>query len=185
MRSVVVFLALTTLTLAAAPAARGLDAGYFPEREAALSYSFGTKAWSSTREHDLLFTRVRGWHRFGAGQAEPSRWSWGIEAVAGTQVDPESAYLVALSPLVRVDLMRREAFNLALEGGIGVGLTDIGKPDLGSTFEFFDQIGLAVRWRQGDRTLLAKLDFLHISNGGIEDPNHGVDGIVLSIGVGW
>lgn len=159
--------------------------------EAGLSvgYSVGSSTFGSTDEHDLaltkiyfgrIFTEVGGRDRWYAGN-----WEILGEFFGGVQINPDSAYVIGLTPVLRYNFATGTRWVPFFDAGAGVALTDIGRPDLGGVFQFNLQTGPGVHWFVGKDTVLTfQYRFLHISNASLQDPNHGVNTSVFYVGVG-
>jgi len=150
----------------------------------------GHKAFKSNRTHDFFVGVIDyGWiAREGFGK---DRWFEGRPEIlggvfGGAQYRPDHAYIVGAAPLLRYNftgLQRRVPF---IQGGGGVAATDIGRPDLGSTFESNVQGGVGVRYLlTQDVGLTLEYRYIHFSNAGIRQPNVGVNANVLLMGVSW
>lgn len=110
----------------------------------------------------------------------------GGEILAGGQWNPDADYFTALMPSLRWNLLTKTALIPYLQGGGGVAFTDIGRPDLGSVFEFVEYAGMGLRWRcQQHLDIFAESRVMHVSNAGIKKPNRGITGATLQVGAGW
>lgn len=108
------------------------------------------------------------------------------EVFGEVQCKPRSAYLVGLTPALRYDFGTGTRWVPFFDAGAGVTATDIGRPDLGGTFQFNLQAGPGLHWLVGKNTVLTlQYRCLHLSNASMENPNHGVNTSVLYAGVGW
>lgn len=106
------------------------------------------------------------------------------EVTVGAQFNPRTAYLVAFTPVVRYELATGTRLTPFVDAGAGIGATDIGSPDLSSTFQFNLQAGWGLRWRWSRRTAVTlQYRFLHVSNAGLRRPNLGVNSSVLYVGI--
>lgn len=109
-----------------------------------------------------------------------------LEAWGGSQFRPEAAYLTGVTPMIRFYFLPETRFTPYFECGVGATATDIGHPDLSGIFQFNSQAGLGVMWKWQPRTALTlSARYIHISNGGIEKPNWGVNAAVVSAGLNW
>jgi lipid A 3-O-deacylase len=108
------------------------------------------------------------------------------ELCGGAQYHPDTAYLIGLTPLVRYHFWLGARWSPFLEAGAGVNATDIGHPDLSTTFEFSPQAGGGVHWMWCDNLgLTFDARYIHLSNAGIEKPNNGVNTFLFSSGLTW
>jgi len=153
-----------------------------------LGVGVGMSMLGTTQAHDLALakfhfgrvcSRVVGednWYR--------GNWEWVAEAFSGAQFNPDQAYVVGLTPVLRYNFATGTRWVPFFDAGAGVTLTDIGRPDLGGVFQFNLQTGPGVRWFVGKDTVLTfQYRFLHISNASIQDPDHGVNTSVFYVGV--
>lgn len=150
----------------------------------------GMKVFGADEAHDFGLAKFHyGWNRSRLYFSE--RWYRGEfgffqEMMAGGQVDPEAAYLVGLTPILKYRFRYWDRFRPFLDGGAGVMLTDIGLPSLGSKFEFYEQFGLGFDWKRSEKmSLTAQARFAHLSNAGIRIPNRGLNSTLLFVGANW
>ncbi len=160
------------------------------EAGAAVGVGIGMDIFGSVEAHDLALTKIHfGWELDRVYCADS--WFQGQiglfnEFIAGGQYDPEGAYLLGLSPIIQYRLTRWGAVQPFIEGGGGIMATDIGAPDLGSVFEFYQQMGVGLLWRQSDRfAVTTQVRFAHISNASLKDPNRGVNELLVFVGGSW
>ena len=158
--------------------------------EIKLGRIFGTTKGGSEVAHDLWFTHLQ----IGLMLSDvlaPERWFAGN--VEGTghlllarQENPESGYLTGLDAGLRYHLLTRTRLVPFLAGSIGVGVTDVGAPDLSGKFQFNEQIGVGARYFL-KRTSALGLEYsvLHVSNGGIRHPNGAITAHVISLGYSY
>lgn len=107
-----------------------------------------------------------------------------LEGWAGAQYDPENACLLGFTPALRYNLATGTRWMPFLDGGAGVLITDIGMPDLSTTFEFNLQIGTGTYYfLKDDLALTLEYRFLHMSNANIDTPNVGVNCHVIYLGL--
>src|SRR5579872_3070803 len=156
----------------------------------ALGGAVGVKGLGGIQAHDLalgalhygwVFSDVVGkdaWYR--------GNWEFVAELFGGAQFHPRHAYVVGATPVLRYNFATGTRWVPFFDAGLGPSATDIGHPDLGSTFEFNLQAGPGVRffWRK-DVALTFQSRFLHLSNGGIKTPNQGVNTVTFSTGITW
>ena len=73
-----------------------------------------------------------------------------------------------------------------VDGGFGPSLTDIGRPDLSTTFEFNVQGGVGLHYFWSDhQAFTVQCRYFHMSNCGIQQPNQGVNSINFLVGMSW
>lgn len=156
----------------------------------ALGAGIGMDTFGSTRAHDLVLGRLH-YGRVLTDVIEGQGYLRGnlegrVEFLGGGQYHPDSSYLIALTPVLRYNFVTGSRWMPFVDAGAGVSLTDIGRPDLSTTFEFNLQAGAGLNYflRQ-NLALTLQYRYLHMSNAGIEKPNRGVDANVFSTGLTW
>jgi hypothetical protein len=155
-----------------------------------LGVGLGSTVFGSTDAHDFMLTKLYfgyiisdviakdHWYR--------GHWEVAGEVFGGEQFKPKNAYLVGATPVLRYNFASGRRWVPFLDIGAGGTTTDIGRPDLGGSFQFNLQTGAGLRWFLcKDTVLTLQYRFLHLSNAGMENPNHGVNASVLYAGVGW
>lgn len=153
-------------------------------------YGKGPAWFGSTEPHDLLLTSFQvGW--MASGELAPNRfWRGNVELLtelqAAWQHHPRDAYLVGLIPVVRYNFATHSRWTPFVEFGSGLALTDIGRPDLGSRFQFQSLVGLGVHHRLSPELALSfETRLAHVSNADMARPNHGVNEFEFLVGVSW
>jgi hypothetical protein len=158
--------------------------------EVKVSRAFGTKDTGSNFSHDLWLTQVQGGLIL-SDVMEPDYWFGGnLEATGqvllGGQDNPDAAYFFGLNAGLRYHFRTGTGFDPFLAGSFGIGVTDIGTPDATGKFQFNEQIGAGTRYFLSRHyAVTLEYDFWHISNGGIREPNDGVNAHVFSLGFAW
>jgi hypothetical protein len=158
--------------------------------EVKVSRAFGTTATGSNFSHDLWLTQIQGGLIL-SDVMEPDYWFGGnIEAIGqflvAAQDNPDGAYFIGLNGGFRYHFATGTAFAPFLHGSIGLGLTDIETPDSSGKFQFNEQIGFGTRYLLSTRhAFTIEYDYWHISNGGIREPNDGVNAHIFSLGFAW
>jgi len=156
----------------------------------AAGIGFGVKAFGSRTAHSLTLTSIDiGW--ITSHLLAPGKWYAGnvecrIEIFGGGQFKPDVSQFVGLAPFLRYDFATGSRWVPYVELGAGVSETDIGGPDLSTSFEFNLQTGFGTHYFFADNEALTlRYRFLHLSNAGIDFPNAGVNTQVFSLGVTW
>jgi hypothetical protein len=158
--------------------------------EVKVSRAFGTTDTGSNFSHDLWLTQVLGGLIL-ADVMEPDYWFGGnLEAVGqlllGAQDNPDGAYFFGLNGGFRYHFRTGTAFAPYLCGSIGIAITDIETPDSSGKFQFNEQIGFGTRYLLSrHRAITLEYDYWHVSNGGIREPNDGVNAHIFSLGFAW
>ena len=151
---------------------------------------FGINGLGSSQAHDLAVGALRIGKLLNRDESTPAPVLHHLELAgelwAGAQYRPEAAYLVGLTPMLRYRLMPDSQWTPFLDAGAGFTATDIGHPDLSTIFEFNLQggVGLEWRWRQ-NTAVVFQARYMHLSNAGIDSPNHGVNSLLFSGGLTW
>jgi len=151
---------------------------------------FGTAAFGSREAHDLSFGSVNaGWiltdvigrDHFFKGNLEVIG-----ELFSGAQFHPRTRYLTGFTPLLRYNIATGTRWVPFLTCGAGLTLTDIGYPDLSGTFQFNSQGGAGTHYFFRENVAFtAEWRWLHVSNAGISEPNHGVNTQMFMAGITW
>jgi lipid A 3-O-deacylase len=82
-----------------------------------------------------------------------------------------------------LDPFKTHVFKPYIEGGIGVIYTDFQVRGQGLRFNFNPQLGVGTEIKAGnDRTYYLSLRLHHISNGGLDDENRGIDSVMGMFG---
>jgi len=123
---------------------------------------------------------------FGGDHWYQRNWELRAELFGGMEFSPDDDWLVGLTPHLRYNLTTGTRWVPFIDGGAGVTATDIGQPDLSSTFEFNVQGGIGVHWFAHDNLALTlEARYFHMSDDGITSPNLGVNGVIGMIGLTW
>lgn len=91
------------------------------------------------------------------------------------------ATAISLSPVITYNFKTSARFEPFVELGIGlswVSEKNIGQSESGSRFQFEDRLGAGFRIGAHDWTLR----YIHYSNAGFEEPNDGLDLVMLNYG---
>ncbi len=181
----------STLSLETAPVSPAL-----PEARAFLSTNwnigltmgagFGVSAMGSSVAHDLTVTTLHVGKLLESERPFLRHVELAGELWSGAQYHPDTAFLVGLTPVVRYHFLPGSRLDPFLDGGAGITATDIGRPDLSTTFEFNLQAGAGfhwVLWKNMAFTFQAR--YIHLSNAHIDTPNLGVNSFLFSGGLTW
>jgi lipid A 3-O-deacylase len=108
------------------------------------------------------------------------------ETFGGFQYHPENRYVVGMMFGLRYNFIAPLPWVPFIDVGAGPSLTDIGEPDLSTTFQFNVQVGLGTHYFiQDTLALTLQLRGIHLSNAYIESPNQGSNTFLLLGGVSW
>jgi hypothetical protein len=155
-----------------------------------VGFGLGHKAFGSNEAHDFALTKLHlGWMVSDVvGEDRWYRGNWEIlgELLVGGQFNPKGAYLVGLTPVLRYNFATGTRWVPFVDAGGGVTATDIGHPDLSTTFQFNSQVGFGVRrLLTRNSALTVQYRFIHVSDAGISQPNAGVNASLIYAGVSW
>lgn len=150
----------------------------------------GVRAFHSEQDHDLVLGDLHVGTMLTGIVAKDHFWRGNFELLGqlfgGEQIKPRNAYVVGVAPLLRYNFATGTRFVPFFDGGAGLTLTDIRKPDLSTDFEFNVQVGCGFHWfftPKVSATLEGR--WLHLSNAGIDDPNNGVNTMMVYLGANW
>jgi lipid A 3-O-deacylase len=150
----------------------------------------GFQIFGGEQNHDLALASISYGHMLSnvLGENHWYRGNWEIrgELFVGEQFSPSNDWLVGLTPHLRYNLATGTRWIPFVDGGLGVGATEIGSPDLSGTFEFNIQGNIGVHWFvRDDLALTFEAGYLHVSDAGIHDPNQGLNCATGKLGVTW
>jgi opacity protein-like surface antigen len=180
-----------TLSLEVAPASPALPepTAFLPTNwniGFTLGAGFGVTAMGSTEAHHLTAATLHVGKLLESERPFLRHVELAGELWSGAQYHPDTAYLVGLTPVVRYHFLPPSRLDPFFDAGAGVTATDIGRPDLSTTFEFNLQAGAGfhwVLWKNMAFTFDAR--YIHLSNAGIDKPNNGVNAFLFSGGLTW
>jgi hypothetical protein len=158
--------------------------------EVKVSRAFGTTAMGSNAAHDLWLAQVQAGLML-ADVMEPKYWFGGnleglAQITAGGQDRPHAAYFTSLNAGLRYHFRTGTAVVPFLTGSFGIGITDIDDPDATGKFQFNEQGGVGLRYfLNREQAITVEYGLWHISNGGMREPNDGVNAHVFTVGFGW
>ena len=151
---------------------------------------FGSRVLGTWLTHDLAQASVNfGW--VFTNVVAPDKWYRGnpellVELFGGAQFRPNDRYFVGLTPMIRYNFATGSRWVPFVEGGVGLSATNIDDVDLTGTFQFNVQVGTGIHYFLSDRTALTlQYRWLHFSNAGMHDPNHGTNTQMFLVGASW
>ncbi|EEF57576.1 acyloxyacyl hydrolase [Pedosphaera parvula] len=156
----------------------------------AFGAGLGMSIFGSKQAHDLALGKIHyGWIFTDVlGEEHWYRGNWELlgEGFGGVQYRPHHAYVAGGTAIFRYDFATGTCFIPFVDIGGGLTATDIGKPDLGGTFQFNLQAGGGVNYFWRDNSAITfEYRLLHISNAGIERPNLGLNTSMFYLGMSW
>jgi opacity protein-like surface antigen len=155
-----------------------------------LGAGLGSKILGSTDAHDFGLAKLS-YGRVISDVVANDDWysgNWELlgEVFGGEQIKPRNAQVAGLTAVLRYDFATGTKWVPFFDVGAGVSETDIGRPDLGGSFQFNLQTGPGVHWFiYKNLALTFQYRFLHLSSASIEKPNHGVNTSAFYTGVSW
>jgi len=151
-----------------------------------LGAGFGVSAMGSTEAHHLTAATLHVGKLLESERPFLRHVELAGELWSGAQYHPDTAYLVGLTPVVRYHFLPGSRLDPFLDGGAGVTATDIGHPDLSTTFEFNLQAGFGFHWvLRKNMAITFDARYIHLSNARIDTPNLGVNAFLFSSGLTW
>ena len=124
-------------------------------------------------------------HEFRRGPV--SRFEILGEGILGNAVHP-GGHLLGTSLFFRFDAKPHGRFVPFLDAGAGILHTTLSTraPELSGNLQFLPQGGLGVHYFiRPQRALIFEYRYVHMSNAGIEPPNHGFNASMITIGFRW
>jgi len=157
---------------------------------ATVGASLGSQIFGSTDAHDLGLVKLSV-GRVISDVVNSDSWysgNWELlgEVFGGEQFKPHNAHLDGLTAILRYDFATGTKWVPFFDAGGGVTYSDIGHPDLGGNCQFNLQTGPGMNWFiYKNIALTVQYRFLHLSSGGMEKPNHGVNTSAFYAGISW
>ncbi len=113
------------------------------------------------------------------------RFEWNPELHFAMFTHPYNRPIIGITPLqLRYVFAERGRFSPYGIAGAGVLHSNINRAETGSAFNFNLQFGVGTLYRVSDKaSLIAEYRHLHISNGGIDEDNLGLDAHTFLAGV--
>lgn len=151
---------------------------------------FGASILGSQERHDLALAYGHIGRIMTGTLAESSSYAGNLalfgEVFGGVQYDPEDAYLAGLTFGPRYYFKGLERLKPFVDAGAGVSITDIGEPDLSTTFQFNLSLSAGIFYfLRDDFAVSFQMRGIHLSNAYIEEPNNGVNTLLFLIGLNW
>jgi Lipid A 3-O-deacylase (PagL) len=162
------------------------------DREAGIALGAGVVAANRRDKNVHTFELAKihcGWIL--GGMFAPDYWirgHWEIaeEIFGGGQSSPAARFVAGETTVIRYNFATRTRLQPFIDGGIGALGTDVGRPNLGSVFEFNEFGGGGVNYFWRPRTAFSlEYRYYHISDGGVASPNGGLGMHTCYAGVTW
>jgi hypothetical protein len=144
---------------------------------------------SYTPQNDISFMALSGFTLFDYGKVwrrkAPEALRFKLEAGLGSTTRPEKKLITSANmfALYYIRNFGLGSFRPYVEGGIGAIYTDFQVDGQGSRVNFNPQIGVGAEFNvDPDTTLFLALRLHHISNGGLNKDNTGINSVTLTLG---
>jgi opacity protein-like surface antigen len=122
----------------------------------------------------------------GEGKWYRGNWEHVMELFGGAEVNVKNRGIVGLTTHVRYNFATGTRFIPYADIGFGVTLTEIREPDLGDAFQFNEQGNIGANYFvQDNMSINFFIQWLHISSGGLSEPNKSVNPVGCYLGVNW
>ncbi len=127
-----------------------------------------------------LFDYGKVWHH-----PAPEALRFKLECAVGSATGSESGMVASagILALYYLDRFAKGAFRPYVEAGIGGIYTEFRVKGQGLYFNFNPQAGIGTEIRSGSTTYLAAIRLHHISNGGLDHENRGINSVMFVIGI--
>jgi opacity protein-like surface antigen len=109
------------------------------------------------------------------------------QGIFGNAVHP-GGRLTGYALLFRLDGKNYGRVSPFVDVGGGVQHTTLAKraPELSGSVQFTPQAGVGIQYSFNSRgALMLEYRYMHMSNAGLQSPNHGFNGSMLSLGFRW
>jgi len=140
-------------------------------------------------KNDITFVQVAGFAQFDYakfwGHKAPESLRFKVEGALGNTTRPEKRAIVSahIFAVYYLNGLASKVFKPYVEGGIGAIYTDFKVEGQGLRFNFNPQMGIGTEiGASSDNPFLLSLRLHHISNGGLNHENRGVNSVTLTIG---
>jgi lipid A 3-O-deacylase len=142
-----------------------------------------------TPENDISFILLSGFALFDYekvwGHKAPDALRFKVESSVGATTRPDRKLMTSANifALYYLKGLAFKTFRPYIEGGIGIIYTDFQVQGQGLRFNFNPQAGMGTEFTVGsDTTCLVALRLHHISNGGLNHDNTGINSVTLMLG---
>ncbi|MBA4417532.1 MAG: acyloxyacyl hydrolase [Syntrophus sp. (in: bacteria)] len=140
-------------------------------------------------ENDITFTLLSGFALFDYekiwGHKVPEALRFKVEGSIGNTTRPDKKLMTSMNifALYYIKALAFKSVRPYIEGGIGIIYTDFQVEGQGLRFNFNPQAGIGAEFNIGaDATFFAALRAHHISNGGLNHDNTGINSVTLTLG---
>jgi lipid A 3-O-deacylase len=142
-----------------------------------------------TPENDISFVMLTGFALFDYGKVwgrkAPDALRFKVEGSFGTTTRPDKKLMTSANifALYYFSGLSVGSFRPYVEGGIGIIYTDFQVEGQGLRFNFNPQLGMGAEFKiDPDTTCFAALRLHHVSNGGLNSNNTGINAVTLTLG---
>ena len=127
-----------------------------------------------------LFDYEKVWHH-----KAPGGLRFKVEGNMGTTTRPDKRLIVSANifSLYYINSFASESFKPYVEGGIGIIYTDFKVDGQGLRFNFNPQMGIGAEIAASSKNpFLFSLRLHHVSNGGLDKDNRGINAVTINVG---
>lgn len=152
--------------------------------------TYGVLLFGGDERHDLVQTTLS-YGRMVGGIKGADQWYQGnlevrVELLGEIQVNSDRDLTVGITPHLRYNFATSSCWVPYADVGVGIMLTEIRDPDLGSAFQFNEQAAAGVNYfLRDDFAINVEGRFFHISSAGISKPNKGINTAGAFMGANW
>ena len=127
-----------------------------------------------------LFNHPKMW-----GRKPPEQLKLKVELTAGVTSGPYTRLITSANifHLYYLRCLDTKFFHPYVEGGIGIIYTDFQVEGQGLRVNFNPQLGIGTEYHIGDTTWFSAIRLYHVSNGGLNHENTGINAVTLSLGL--
>ena len=150
--------------------------------------SRGVAAFGGKQRHDLALASISYGYMLapvcGGNNWYRGNWELRGELFTGAQFLPDQNWVVGLTPHLRYNFATGTRWVPFADAGAGVTAVGMGAPDLSGTFEFNLQAAVGTHYFiRNNLALTAEARFLHMSCGGLNSPNLGLNTVAGFVGL--
>jgi lipid A 3-O-deacylase len=139
--------------------------------------------------NDITFVQASLFGLFDYGKVwrnnAPEALRFKVEGNVGTTTRPDKRLIVSANifSLYYINILASETFKPYVEGGIGIIYTDFKVDGQGLRFNFNPQLGIGAEIDAASKNpLLLSLRLHHVSNGGLDKDNRGINAVTINLG---
>jgi hypothetical protein len=180
------------LSAAVSTLVHAADLSHKGTKEFAFSIGFGDNFHTSLKggnvTEDIKFLSLMfDWGRVFKELSRDRSYQLAVEgAVTHAEQEGEDRWAVSATPLFIYNFKKAKRTVVFAEAGLGLLYTDLDPAQFGSQIDFLVQAGIGFRYRlTNDRFFRFSYRYQHISNGGLDENNEGIDSNFLIFGISF